>query len=728
MNSTDVIAKNLGLLVRSCSFVAMLLPTCLFGKPQQPMTDDILPPVAQAKPHELTTHGHTRIDEFYWMRDRENQEVIDYLLAENEFLKAKMSSTEALQSKLIKELKGRIKLTDSSVPTLDRGFWYYVRTDESLQYPIYCRKSQTLESEEQVMLDVNQVAEGQAYCSVVGVDASPNGKILAYGVDFVGRRKYSLRFKDLDTGELLADEIADVTGNFEWAEDNETLFYARQDPETLRSYQIFRHKLGTSPDDDILVYEEQDEEFSCYVFKTKSRKFMLIHSSQTVSDEVRFIPAERPEEPPILFTKRERDFEYDVDHIGNRFVIRTNWDEKNFRMMSCPEELTTKEHWQVLATPRDGEFFQGFELFDTFCAIQKRRDALTHIELAHWEGDTFAALSDAGRHELNFGEPCYVARISDLPESNTPWLRYAYSSLTTPSSVYEYHIETREKRLLKQQEILGDFDRENYQAERRFVTARDGTKVPVSIVYRKSTPIDGTAPCLQYGYGSYGASMDAGFDHSLLSLLDRGFVYAIAHIRGGQELGREWYEDGKLLKKRNTFYDFIDVGKYLIENKFAAPGLLFAQGGSAGGLLVGAVINFEPSLYHGVVADVPFVDVVTTMLDETIPLTTSEYDEWGNPNIREYYEYMLSYSPYDNLQRTAYPHMLVTSGLHDSQVQYWEPTKWVARLRNIKTDNNLLLLKTNMEAGHGGASARDERFKETALTYAFILMLSGILD
>lgn len=680
-------------------------------------------PRAATIPTELTAHGDLRVDEYYWMRDRENPEVIRYLEDENQYLKNQMADTEPLQDTLIAEMKGRIQLTDTSVPSFDRGYWYYVKTDESLQYPVYCRKKGTLEAAEEVLLDVNQLAKGQSYCSVAGVKASSQGNVLVYGVDFVGRRKYTVRFKDLTTGELLPDQIADVTGNFEWAEDNKTLFYTRQDPQTLRSFQIYRHQLGTDPAADALVFEETDEEFSCYVRKTKSRKFIVIASSQTLATEYRFFDAQQPAAKPVVFEPRQRDHEYSVDHIGDRFVVRTNWAEKNFRLMTCPEDQTGRESWKSLVEPAEGEFIQGYELFDTFCAIQKRRQALTQIEIANWETGSFSTLSATARHELDFGEACYVARISGSPESDTPWLRYAYSSLTTPNSTYQYHVPNREKHLLKQQQVLGDFDRDNYQAERIFVTGRNGTEIPVSIVYRKDTPRDGTSPCLQYGYGSYGSSMEPNFDPNLLSLLDRGFVYALTHIRGGQELGRAWYEDGKLLKKRNTFYDFIDVGKYLVEHQYAAPDRLYARGGSAGGLLIGAVINMEPMLYHGVIADVPFVDVVTTMLDDTIPLTTSEYDEWGNPNSKEYYDYMLSYSPYDNLQAREYPHMLVTSGLHDSQVQYWEPTKWVARLRQLKTDDNLLLLKTNMEAGHGGASARDERFKETAIRYAFLLKL-----
>lgn len=681
-------------------------------------------PQAAQVPLELKTHGDTRVDEYYWMRDRENPDVIRYLQEENLYLTRQMADTETLQATLVAEMKGRIQLTDSSAPVFDRGYWYYERTDERLQYPIHCRKKETLGAAEEVLLDVNSVAAGQSYCSVLDVQASPHGDVLVYAVDLVGRRKYNLQFRDLTSGAMLPDQISDVTGNLVWAEDNQTLFYTRQDPETLRPYQVFRHQVGTDSGQDVLVYEERDEEYACSVGKTKSREFVWIASVQTLSTEIRLIDARQPTSEPKVFEPRRRDHEYTVDHIGDRFVIRTNWEERNFRLMSCGEAETNRAAWQLLVAPRDQEFFEGFELFDSFCAIQKRRDALPCMEVVHWADESRVSLSESSRHELEFADPCYVVAISPTPEADTLWLRYDYSSLATPRTTYEFKVDEKVTHVIKQQQILGDFRSDQYQVERVFVPARDGVRIPVSIVYRQDTPRDGTAPCLQYGYGSYGYSIDPEFDPNLVSLLDRGFVYAIAHVRGGQEFGRAWYEDGKLLKKKNTFEDFIEVGQYLIANKYAAPGRLYGQGGSAGGLLIGAVINSKPQLYHGVIAEVPFVDVVTTMLDDSIPLTTSEYDEWGNPSEQEYFDYMLSYSPYDNVEAKKYPHMLVTSGLHDSQVQYWEPTKWVARLRQKKTDHNLLLLKTNMEAGHGGASARDEQFKEKALSYAFLIKLS----
>lgn len=712
------------ILVTVCTVIAFVGVTISHAQDKSAVLDIVKAPQAEMIPFELAIHGDTRVDEYYWMRDRDNPAVIRYLEEENEYLKKQMADTEALQSKLVAEMKGRIQLTDTSAPVFERGYWYYVKTDEQLQYPIYCRKKATLEADEEVLLDVNQLAAGRSYCSVDEVQTSPNGNLMVYAADFVGRLKYTLRIRDLVTGDLLPDEIMDVTGNVVWAEDNQTLFYTRQDPETLRAYQVFRHQIGTDSSRDILMYEEQDEEFSCGVGKTKSNKYILIASVQTLSTEFRLIDAHQPTLDPRVFEPRRRDHEYSLDHIGDRFVMRTNWDEKNFRLMTCSATDTNREAWQLLAAPQAGEFIEGFALFDEYCAIQKRRDALTRIEVAPWSDGKRAALGDEGRHEIVFNESCFVAAIGENPEGQTPWLRYGYSSLTTPPTTYEYHFAKRESKLIKQEQVLGGFNRDNYKTERVFVTARDGALIPVSIVYRKDTPLDGTAPCYQYAYGSYGYSTDPEFDSTLISLLDRGFVYALAHIRGGQETGRDWYEDGKLLKKMNTFYDFIDVGKWLIERKYADKNRLYSQGGSAGGLLIGAVINLEPTLFHGVIADVPFVDVVTTMLDETIPLTTSEYDEWGNPNQKEYYDYMLSYSPYDNVEAKAYPHMLVTSGLHDSQVQYFEPTKWVARLRQKKTDNHLLLLKTNMEAGHGGASGRDEQFQETALSYAFLLKLS----
>lgn len=683
--------------------------------------EDPAPPVAEKNPTELKMHGEIRIDEYYWLREREDSKVIDYLNAENDYTKAMMSPTEELQAKLVEETKARIKQTDTSVPYDDRGFTYYTRTEDGAQYPIYCRKQAGNEfAKEEVFMDVNKLAEGHDFCSVRGLDISDNNQILAYAVDFVGRRKYTLRFKNLRTNELYEDEIKDITGNIVWAADNKTVFYTRQDPQTLRSYRIFRHELGTDPATDKLVFEEADEEFSCGVGRSRSRKYIIIACFQTLSSEYRFFPADAPDSEPVVFNVREDNHEYSVDHLGEHFYIRTNWDAKNFKLMRTKEDATQKENWETVVAHSDDSYLGGFELFKKWLVLEKRENGLTVIKIRNWENDD--------EFDLDFGEPCYQAGMSATPEPDTDVLRYRFSSMKTPGSVFDYDMGSKEKTLLKQDEILGGFDSDNYVTERIWATAADGTKVPVSLVRHKDTPKDGTAPCMLYAYGSYGSSMSASFSSSRLNLIDRGFVYAIAHIRGGQEMGRHWYEDGKLLNKKNTFTDFIDAGKHLVAEGYASKDHLYARGGSAGGLLMGAVSNMAPDLFNGIIADVPFVDVVTTMLDDSIPLTTSEYDEWGNPNDLQYYNYMLSYSPYDQVEEKDYPNMLVTTGLHDSQVQYWEPAKWVARLRDRKTDNNQLLLKTNMKSGHGGASGRYDRYKETAMRHAWLLNLAGIKE
>ena len=692
----------------------LLIPLLTHAHGQEAME----PPVAAKKPTALKKHDHIRIDEYYWLKERENQEVLDYLNAENTYMQYQLAATEKLQQDLFEQTKARIKQTDVSAPVPDRGYEYFTRTEEGKQYPIFCRRKQgAAPTTEEIMLDVNELANGKEFCSVGGVTVSTDNNLLAYAVDFVGRRKYTLRIKDLRSGKLLEDEIPDITGNVVWAEDNKTLFYTRQDPETLRSFQVDRHELGTAPVNDSIVFQEDDEEFNCFVTKSRSRKYILIGSEQTLSSEYFFIDALAPHEQPTIMQPRERNHEYSVDHLGDNFYIRTNWDATNFRLMKTPVDRPGKSNWVDVVPHDPAVFLEDFELFDDYLVVDQRRDGLTRLKIIPW-----ARMDES--HELDFGEPCYVAGAAVTPDPHTDWLRYSFSSLRTPPSAIEYNMKTREKRIIKEEEILGGFDKNNYLTNRLWATAQDGTKIPVSLIHHKSTPLDGTAPCLEYGYGSYGISMEAGFDPTLFNLLDRGFVYAIAHIRGGQEMGRRWYEDGKLLNKKNTFTDFVDVGDFLIRNKIADPKRLYARGGSAGGLLMGAVINLRPELYHGVIADVPFVDVVTTMLDDTIPLTTSEYDEWGNPNDLKYYEYMLSYSPYDNVQAVAYPNLLVTTGLHDSQVQYWEPAKWVARLRATKTGDNLLLLKTNMDAGHGGASGRYDRYKETALRQAFLIHLA----
>jgi oligopeptidase B len=676
------------------------------------------PPVAKIVPKELHIHGDVRVDNYYWLKERENPEVIKYLEDENEYTDAVMAHTKEFEDALFEEIKSRIKQTDMSVPYKFDDYFYYTRYEEGQEYPIYCRKKGSLQGEEEIMLDVNVLAEGHEFYSVRGTRVSYEKDILAYAVDTVGRRKYTIRFKNLKTGEFLQDEIKDVTSNITWANDNKTLFYSKQDPTTLRSFQIYRHALGTDPADDELVYEEKDETFSSYVFRTKSKKYILIGSYQTLSSEYRYLEADNPSGEFKVFLPRERDHEYSVDHYQDYFYVRTNFEAKNFRLMKTPITKTAKEHWQDVIPHRVDVLLNGFEIFKNHLVLSERKKGLTQLRVLPWDG--------SAEHYLQFDEPAYLAYISTNLDFDTQLLRFGYMSMTTPNSIYDYDMVKREKVLLKQQEVLGDFDSNNYKTERLHATVRDGVEVPISLVYRKGMAMNGDNPLLLYAYGSYGSSMDATFRSSRLSLLDRGFVFAIAHVRGGEELGRQWYEDGKLLKKMNTFTDFIDCGEYLIDKKYTCREKLFAMGGSAGGLLIGAIINLRPDLFKGAVAQVPFVDVVTTMLDETIPLTTSEYDEWGDPNEKKYYDYMLSYSPYDNVEAKDYPNLLVTTGLHDSQVQYWEPAKWVAKLRALKTDNNRLIMKTNMEAGHGGRTGRFKRYREVAVEYAFLLDLVGI--
>ncbi len=677
------------------------------------------PPIAQIKPTQLEKNGVVRIDDYFWLRERENPEVLKYIEAENDYVRRQMVDTEALQQQLFDEIVARIPDHDVSAPVPDRGYIYYNRIDRGQQYRVYCRRKDEAGAAEEVILDVNALAEGKPFCSVAGLAVSSSNNILAYAVDFVGRRKYSIYFKDLATGQLTDATIENVTGNVEWAEDNKTLFYTRQDADTLRWYQVFRHTLGEDAKNDPLVYQEDDQEFNCSVQKSRSRRFIFIASSQTLSDEWRYVSASEPNAEFQVFQPREADHEYHIDHLGSHFFIRTNWNAKNFRLMEAPEGKTVKENWAEVISTNDAVLLDDFELYDRFLAVASRSEGLIKIRVKPWEG--------GDPKDVAFSEPVYVAGIDSTPETNTDWLRYDFASLNTPDSVREYNVQTGETRVIKQEEVLGGFSTADYETRRMWATATDGVKIPVSLVFKKTTPLDGTAACLLYGYGSYGNSMDAEFRLATLNLLNRGFVYAIAHIRGGQEMGRAWYESGKLLQKKNTFTDFINVGEFLIAEKIVDPKRLYAEGGSAGGLLIGAVANMRPDLFSGLIAEVPFVDVVTTMLDDTIPLTTSEYDEWGNPNEPQYFEYMLSYSPYDNVKPVPYPNMLVTTGLHDSQVQYWEPAKWVAKLRKLKTDQNLLLFKTNTDAGHGGASGRFDRFHEVVLRQAFLLKLAGLI-
>lgn len=676
------------------------------------------PPTAKPIPARLEKHGHVRNDPYFWLNERSNPDVLDYLKAENDYAEAVMGHVKSLEHSLFDEIRGRIKQTDLSVPYKLDDYFYYVRFEEGKEYPLYCRKKGSLDSPEEVMLDVNVLAAGHEFFAVGGYAISFNQDVLAYSVDTQGRRIFTIRFKNLQTGETLPDEIPDVTGNLAWANDNRTLFYSRQELDTLRSYQIKRHVLGTRWEDDPIVFEETDDTFSVAVFRTKSKRFVMIVSHQTVSSEYRYLAADTPSGEFQIFASRERDHEYDVDHFQDWFFIRTNDHAKNFRLMKTRVGEPDRAHWQEVIPHRPDVLLEGFELFEEHLVVEERKDGLLNLRVRPWNGE--------GEHYLDFGEPAYLVTLGENPELHTRTLRFVYTSMTTPQTVYDYNMVTRETVLLKQEEVVGGFSSADYETVRLWGPSHDGTRVPISVVYRKGLKRDGSNPLLLYGYGSYGASMDASFSSPRLSLLDRGFVFAIAHVRGGEELGRLWYESGKLLHKKNTFLDFIACGEFLIREGFTKPEHMFAMGGSAGGLLMGAVMNLRPDLFKGIVAQVPFVDVVTTMLDPNIPLTTGEYDEWGDPNQKEFYDYMLSYSPYDNVARQAYPHLCVTTGLHDSQVQYWEPAKWVAKLRTFNTSGSRIVLKTNMDAGHGGASGRFRRYKELAFIYSFILDLAGI--
>lgn len=721
----------------------LLLVSAFFTacQPSQDMSDSEMQaaPVAKKVPLELTEHGDTRTDNYFWMRlsdaqkeaetpDAQTQDVLDYLQAENKHIDAALAHTEELQEKLFEEIVGRIKKDDRSVPVRNRGYWYYTRYEEGKEYAINCRKPageekqyENCTGEEEVMLDQNALAEGHDYFALGGMAVSDDNRLLAFGVDTVSRRQYTVHFKDLTTGELYADEIPLTTGGATWAADNQTVFYTRRDPQTLRSYQVYRHVLGTPVEDDVLVYEETDETFSCGVYRTKSDEYLVIYTSQTLSQEYRVLEASNPMGEWRVIQPRERDLEYGISHYGDHFYIVTNLDAKNFRLMRTPVAATTKDNWEEVIPHREDVFMEGIDIFQDYLVVEERKEGLNQIRIKRWDGSM--------DEYLEFNDPAYTAGTGSNPEFDTEILRFGYSSMTTPSTTYDHNMRTGERVVLKQQEVVDpNFSTDNYVSERLMVEVRDGVKVPVSMVYRKGTERNGENPFLLYAYGSYGSSMDPYFSSVRLSLLDRGFVYAIAHIRGGQELGRAWYEDGKLLKKQNTFNDFEDVGRAMVEMGYTSPDHLYAMGGSAGGLLMGAVMNQAPDLFNGVVAAVPFVDVVSTMLDESIPLTTFEFDEWGNPKDSVYYHYMKSYSPYDQVKAQDYPNTLVTTGYWDSQVQYWEPAKWVAKLREMKTDNNVLLFHTNMDAGHGGQSGRFRRYRETALEYAFMLDLEGIDD
>ncbi|UYK77516.1 S9 family peptidase [Xanthomonas sacchari] len=676
------------------------------------------PPHPAKQPHAVKApFGAVRQDAYYWLRDdtRKNPQMLAYLNAENAYADQVLKPLQPLEDRLYEEIVGRIKQDDSSVPYRERGYWYYTRYESGKDYPIQARRKGSMEAPEEILLDVNAMAAGKGYFSVGDAAVSQDNRILAWTEDDVGRRQYVVRFKNLDTGEVYVDRIPGVSPDVVWADDNKTLFYVENDPETLLTVRVKKHVLGTPAAQDVLVYEEKDDSFYMGVGRTRDDKYIVIGVESTVSSEQRYAPAADPQRFTVL-APRERDVEYHADHFDGRWVIRTNWKAKNYALMTAPDGATSRDQWQSWLPYDEKVFIDGFELFDGFTAIAERSDGLERIRLHFADGKEEYVKAD---------EPAYSMGLSINAEPDTPWLRYSYTSLTTPATTYELNTRTGERKLLKQQPVIG-YDASKYQTERVWVTARDGVKVPVSLVYKKGFKKDGSAALYQYAYGSYGMSTDPAFNLPVVSLLDRGVVYAIAHIRGGQEMGRDWYDQGKLLHKKNTFTDFIDVTRGLVQQGYAAPDRVAAAGGSAGGLLMGAVANMAPKDYRVLVAQVPFVDVVTTMLDPSIPLTTNEYDEWGNPEQKAYYDYMLSYSPYDNVSRQAYPAMYVGTGLWDSQVQYWEPAKWVAKLRENDTGSQPIVFRVNMEAGHGGKSGRFRRYREMAESYAFMLDQLGV--
>ncbi len=684
------------------------------------MSKENIPPVAKIIPKSLEKHGHVRIDNYYWLNERENPEVIDYLNKENEYYQKETAHTKKFQEELFAEMKGRIKEDDTSVPYLYNGYWYITRYETGKNYPIYTRKKGSLDAAEEILFDCNKMAEGHAYFQLSGMSVSEDNKWCAFGVDLVSRRQYTIQIKNLETGEILPVKIENTTGGSTWASDNKTLFYTRKDAQTLCSDKIYKHKVGTNPENDELIFHEKDDTFYTFVYKEKSKKYLVIGSTSTLTSEYQILEANNPDGQFRIFQPRVRGVEYSISHYGDSFYVVTNKDKAtNFKLMKTPETATGSDNWKDLIPHRKDVLIEGIEIFKDYLVVEERSNGLNKIQIKPWNG--------SGDYYLPFDIETYTAYTTTNVDFDTEILRYGYQSMATPSSVIDFNMRTKEKTVLKEQEVLGGkFDKNNYTEERIWATAQDGTKVPISIVYRKGIQKNGKNPFLLYAYGSYGSSMDPYFSSTRLSLLDRGFIYGIAHIRGGEDLGREWYENGKLLKKINTFTDFIDCSKYVIEQKYTSSQHLYAEGGSAGGLLMGAIVNMAPKLYNGVIAQVPFVDVVTTMLDDSIPLTTGEYDEWGNPNEKVYYDYMLSYSPYDQVKAQDYPNMYVSTGLHDSQVQYWEPAKWVAKIRAMRTNNNQLFLDTNMDAGHGGASGRFEALKELAKEFSFLLDLEGI--
>lgn len=687
------------------------------SNPQKMSKENLSPPIADKISYQHKIHDHIRVDNYYWMNQRDNPEVVDYLERENDYYQKMTAHTLSFQDQLYNEMRGRIKEDDNSVPYFLNGYWYITRYELNKDYPIYTRKKGALTAEEEILFDCNKMAKGHDYFRLVGISVSPDNTKVAFGVDTVSRRQYTIQVKDLLSEEILKTKIDNTTGGSVWAADNKSLFYNKKDPQTLRSEAVYKHDVSLPKQKDQLVFEEEDETFSVYVSKSKSQEYLFISSFSTLTSEHRFVKSNSPNDEFKIFQNRITGMEYSLDHFGDHFYIHTNYDgAKNFKVMQTNVDKTSIEHWQDLLPHREDTLIEDFDLFENYWLVNERENGLSKVRVIHWDGS-----SD---YYLPMNDETYTLYISYNPEFKSDTFRYVYNSMTTPASVIEFNTINKETTVLKTQQVLGGkFDKDNYISKRLWAEARDGKKIPISIVYHKDTELSADTPILQYAYGSYGSTIDPSFSSTRLSLLDRGFAFAITHIRGGEYLGRQWYEEGKLLKKKNTFQDFVDCSNFLIEKKYTSANHLYAYGGSAGGLLMGAVINMAPELYNGVIAAVPFVDVVTTMLDETIPLTTSEFDEWGNPKEKVYYDYMLSYSPYDQIKPMNYPNLLVTSGFHDSQVQYFEPTKWVAKIRSMKTDKNLLFLDTNMKAGHSGASGRFDGLKELAKKFAFIIDL-----
>jgi oligopeptidase B len=687
---------------------------------------DFTPPIATMRPHVVTSPYGERLDPYYWLRDdeRANPEVLAYLRAENAYRERCMGAGKPFENSLYEEIVSRLKQDDSSVPYRKHGYWYSTRFEAGKEHPIFVRRK-TSESPEEILLDANALAVGHDYYRIGALEISLDSAWLAFCEDTVGRRQFTLRFKNLHTGEILQAAIPDVESDLAWANDNQTILYVEKDAETLLGLYVKKHVLGTDPRHDSLVFEQMDRSFYTGVSKSKSERFIFIHMESTVSSEWRFAPADDPELGFRTFLPHERDHEYQLEHLGDAFIIRTNWQARNFRLMRVPiGKESSRADWKDVVAHRDDTFIEDFDVFNGFLALSVRTGGLAKISIAPWSADS--STQSGAEFFIGSDEAAYATSISVNPELDTELVRYSYSSLTTPTTVYDYNVRTGEKTLLKRDPVIGSFDPANYRTEFLFAPARDGALIPVSLVYRLGLVRDGSAPLLQYAYAAYGMSTDPSFSSARLSLIDRGFIYAIAHARGGQEMGRAWYDDGRKLHKMNSFTDFIDVTRHLVAERYAAPDRVFAMGGSAGGLLMGAVANLSPGDYRGIVAQVPFVDVVTTMLDDGIPLTTNEYDEWGNPNERTEYDYMLSYSPYDNVRAQTYPAMFVTTGLWDSQVQYYEPAKWIAKLRAVKTDQNQMFMHVDMEAGHGGKSGRFQRYREIAMEYAFVLDQAGI--